>query len=616
MWIKSQVICSRTAIWVILICLVFIQSAAVEAQYDRNSGIRFGLNPAQSREVFSKVDRQQVWIDMLSQQNGISSKTLRAIALELGFRNPDLKPDQYIRLIQVRAQEAGELKTQIANLHEQVRLLQNVQLRAPAAAALERAQKAFANGDLLGAEAELATLKSLRTSELLEAQAAWLEAVQAEARAAHLRGDASKRNRLLREARDFSQKRQIHARREAWILAIQEAGYLREDGDLKGDNKALAQAIDLYREIAIPLTSKKLLPLDWAQTQSDLGVALYKLGIRESSSLRLEESLQTHREELEERQRSKVPLQWAATQHNIGNVLRALGGRETSTQKLEAAVASYRLALEERTRRRAPQDWAKTQGVLAEALRGLGERKTAPAVLEEAVAAYRATLSEISRQLSPIDWAGFHVGLGNALREIGVRTNDIDKLEESIAVHEIALQEFTRERVPLNWAATKLDLGNTLFTLGELEKNPIRLRQAAAAFRAALQENTRERVPLGWATNQNSLGSALMSLGQSESDTESLKEAVTAFSQALEELTRERHPFGWAVTTVNLASIMGTIADKDNDREILVSSIALLQSVNSTVEDLDHQPLSAWKRETSSQINSIAKKHGWESEEH
>jgi hypothetical protein len=56
-----------------------------------------------------------------------------------------------------------------------------------------------------------------------------------------------------------------------------------------------------------------------------------------------------------------VPLNWAQTQSNLGNALRALGQRESGTARLEQAVAAYRAALEELTRERVPLEWAITQ---------------------------------------------------------------------------------------------------------------------------------------------------------------------------------------------------------------------------------------------------------------
>ena len=106
---------------------------------------------------------------------------------------------------------------------------------------------------------------------------------------------------------------------------------------------------------------------------------------------------------LEERTRERVPLDWAATQTNLGIALRILGERESGTARLEEAVAAYRAALQECTRERVPLDWAMTQNNLGNALLRLGEREGDTARLEEAVAAFDACL-EVAASAWPQDW--------------------------------------------------------------------------------------------------------------------------------------------------------------------------------------------------------------------
>ena len=72
------------------------------------------------------------------------------------------------------------------------------------------------------------------------------------------------------------------------------------------------------------------------------------------------------------RTRERVPLDWATTQNNLGIALSTLGERESGTARLEEAVTAYRAALEEWTRERVPLDWAATQNNLGIALSTLG----------------------------------------------------------------------------------------------------------------------------------------------------------------------------------------------------------------------------------------------------
>ena len=130
-------------------------------------------------------------------------------------------------------------------------------------------------------------------------------------------------------------------------ILLRQADALYQQGDERGDNAALRSSIEVYqRALADYLRSQ--VPLDWAMTQNNLGIALRALGERESGTARLEEAVAAYRAALEERTRERVPLDWAQTQINLGNALATLGTRESGTTRLEEAVAAYRDALEER----------------------------------------------------------------------------------------------------------------------------------------------------------------------------------------------------------------------------------------------------------------------------
>jgi hypothetical protein len=55
------------------------------------------------------------------------------------------------------------------------------------------------------------------------------------------------------------------------------------------------------------------------------------LGAGESRTVKLEEAVEAYREALQELTRARVPLDWAATQMNLGVALASLGARESGT---------------------------------------------------------------------------------------------------------------------------------------------------------------------------------------------------------------------------------------------------------------------------------------------
>nr|WP_279381350.1 tetratricopeptide repeat protein [Candidatus Thiosymbion oneisti] len=162
-----------------------------------------------------------------------------------------------------------------------------------------------------------------------------------------------------------------------------QAHALYHQGDERGDNSALAEAIRIYRDLLAAYSHERE-PLDWARTQHNLGNTLQILGERESDSGRLQAALAAYHAALQERTRERTPLQWAMTQNNLGNALRILGERESDSRRLHEALAAFRAALQERIRERTPLDWAMTQHNLGTILRILGEWESDSERLEAA----------------------------------------------------------------------------------------------------------------------------------------------------------------------------------------------------------------------------------------
>jgi tetratricopeptide (TPR) repeat protein len=309
------------------------------------------------------------------------------------------------------------------------------------------AQKAIEAGELGKADMLLAEVETeqRRVLDRLAVQAADTSARRGEIALTRLRYlDAAGH---FANAANAIPPRDAHEQARTDYLA-REARALFQQGDEFGDNTALLSAIACYRRLADWQPPDRV-PLRWALTQNNLGVALSTLGERESGTARLEEAVATYREALKEYPRERVPLDWAMTQTNLGNALSTLGARESGTTRLEEAVAAYRDALKETTRERAPLQWATTQNNLGDALSRLGARESGTAQLEEAIVALREALKEYTRERVPLDWAMTQTNLGNALSTLGARESGTARLEEAVAAYRDALKEYTRERAPL-----------------------------------------------------------------------------------------------------------------------------------------------------------------------
>jgi tetratricopeptide (TPR) repeat protein len=123
-----------------------------------------------------------------------------------------------------------------------------------------------------------------------------------------------------------------------------EAAALFQQGDEFGDNGALLSAIEQYTRL-VNLMPREREPRQWARTQYALGLALLRLGERESGTASLEEAA-AYREALEERTRERVPLDWAMSFGNEGVALMLLAERRGDAGMAETALSQINEAFE------------------------------------------------------------------------------------------------------------------------------------------------------------------------------------------------------------------------------------------------------------------------------
>jgi hypothetical protein len=84
-------------------------------------------------------------------------------------------------------------------------------------------------------------------------------------------------------------------------------------------------------------------------TQTNLGVALFRLGERESGTARLDEAVAAYHEALKDQTRARVPLLWAKSTGNQGVALMLIAKRrtdgamaKTALDQIEAATTTAR----------------------------------------------------------------------------------------------------------------------------------------------------------------------------------------------------------------------------------------------------------------------------------
>jgi len=513
------------------------------------STINIGIPPEQLaalvRQATDLSDTQKKVIAKLEDELDLNQRQIRAALGILGEN--DIPPER--------------LATKLVEIAERFKDLQATASAQPGddpkiAALKGDAQKAIEAGELARADALLANVETeqRRALDHLAVNAAETSAQRGEIALTRLRyAEAAKHFAnaagVLPANSADEDKRRDYFSREMSALFLQ--------GQEFGDNNALRSAIDRGIRL-IALNPRERMPLDWANAQINLGMALWVLGEREAGTAKLEEAADAFRKALKEIPRERVPLDWAKGKNNLGVVLQSLGERESGPAKLEEAVVAFREALTERTRERVPLDWAETQNNLAAALMHLGSRGTGTAKLEEAVIAFREAIKEMTRERGRLRWAMIQSNLGSALLVLGERETGTAKLEEAVVAFREALKERPRERVPLEWAATQYNLGSALTSIGQRGGGAAKFEEAAVAFREALKEMTRERGPIQWASVNLNLGVALLAL-------EKLDEAVAAHREVLEVFTRENAPLYWATVQHNLGVLLLMSGQRDGD---------------------------------------------------
>jgi tetratricopeptide (TPR) repeat protein len=227
--------------------------------------------------------------------------------------------------------------------------------------------------------------------------------------------------------------------------ALSELG-TRSGGEEEEGRKLLEGAVAAFRS-ALEIFTKADLPQPWAQTQNNLGAALYELGTRsggEEGRKLLEDAVAAFRSALEVFTKADLPQPWAMTQYNLGLALYQLGtrsGEEEGRKLLEDAVVAFRSALEVFTKADLSRYWGKTQNNLSDALATLGnqlegeeglKRQRESVELLREVVSYEPGDQSRYRLASTLGDLAFRLVLNSQFAEARTRCEEAQKLVNEI----------------------------------------------------------------------------------------------------------------------------------------------------------------------------------------
>ena len=456
---------------------------------------------------------------------------LENLALRFGHESPDAPEGRLLEFLMAKAAEWKRLRARLAALEAADARLANIR---------GAAEDAIAHADFDEAEAMLAAAEELQQTERTLAEVR----KQAEIRKTRadtllLKGDTDAAARHFEAAAEFLVP---FDRMEAASSLHGSANRLVEHARRFGGS-GFRRAVEIYRR-NLEVCTQRAYPLDWAATQSALGIALARQAERTAPPAGEElfgEATAAHRAALEVYRRDEHPENWAKTQSSLGWALVVLATRggfgTTQAALLAEAVLAFRAALDVQTCTEHPVESATTQDHLGYALRRMAMiainwrivgtewvmtesgRSAGAALLDEAVAAHRAALEIRTRTDLPRDWAITQNRLGRALLEQAwlYGSEGAEPVAEAVAAFRAALEVHTRAEFPVSWANLQSNLGTALRNqasraAGNAEAMAL-LGEALAAFRAVLEVRTRADDPIDWQRAQRNLGLALENMG-------------------------------------------------------------------------------------------------------
>ncbi len=363
-------------------------------------------------------------------------------------------------------------------------------------------------------------------------------------------------------ARDFNAAfREVERwdRALAWRYRADEGFALWNQGEQRGDNGALRDAIAAYRDALNYQTAN---PGDHALTRNNIGVALVELASRLGDTSMMKDAITAHREALEYYTRERDPEQWAWTQSILANALLTYSEYDNDPELFNAAVEAYRVSLEVRTREAFPIEWARVNQNMGIALLGLARRTDSLTTVDESIAAFRLALEEFTQDRIPSEWANTQTNLAAALRLKATLSDDTELLKDSAAIYRSILEFRKRDEFPLQWANTYNNLGNVFRDYGIKIDDPTFLRSAIQIFDEVQKVNNPQDTPLSWAQTHANRGYTFEKLADLEKNDALLDDAIAAYRLALTAWTKERAPVDWAATTAALANVLDESGDR------------------------------------------------------
>ena len=500
-------------------------------------------------------------VETIARSGDVPMDTLFGLLRALGAEAPS-DPAELDKLLRGRTEELRRLlaeRSAMTTSDPEIARLSKLAAEAVAEGAIDTALAI--HEDIKRRVVDLSASLDRAQADIEQRRREFAEAYEASARAYALAFDyqraATDMNAAFEQVKAFD-------RDLAWRYRNNEALQLLDQGQIKGDNAALAQSIKVFGD-ALAYAPREAKPADWALTKNNIGVGLRILGERLGDVTMIETAAAMHRDALEVFRRDTSGDDWAWTQASLANALLTLSERNDDNATFQQAIDAYKQALEVRTREANPPEWARLEQNLGTALYGLARRRDDPAVTQEAIDSLRRALTIYTRETIPLEWANSSTNLAAALRLQSSLSNRPEALDEAIEIYREVLEVRTQERSPIGWANVNNNLANALMDKARLTADDGFVEEAIRIYDDALKVQTLEHTPLEWAQTRRNIGLAYEYLFDRDRKPEHIDRAIAEMRLALLGATRERGPIGWAGGLATLAAVLDKKAELTDD---------------------------------------------------
>jgi tetratricopeptide (TPR) repeat protein len=250
----------------------------------------------------------------------------------------------------------------------------------------------------------------------------------------------------------------------------------------------------------------------------------------------LSQSASAFEQAIQHTDRKSAPLDWASSQSNLGMVLQTLGVLKRDPDTLKQAVVALNAALEETTRDRSPLEWAAVQQELGVTLADLAQIDHGPdtvANLTAAVAAFSAAVEVQTRALVPRDWSKGQSGLGLALAARGIATKSTGDLRQALTALLAAREEQPSDKVPHDWAMTTRNIALIQKRLADIGDDPTAYDEPIENLKEAQDTLKQDTAPIDRAQTLVYLGDAAVARATRSHDAADLGLAHDAYTAAM-----------------------------------------------------------------------------------